>query len=302
MKRTKKTGFTLVELLVVIGIIAVLIAILLPSLNKAREQAKRIQCASNLRQLYTCMRIYASENKDACPIGYIQEKAFSYIMNWCNPNSSPAKPSQMGLLVAANVVKSPQTFYCPAEIFDTQYTYQPNPGGKTFPYSDNPWPFAVSYSGQTPNGGNPHTRLGFSARPIACWPWQSGPQGNNGDIRSPLFWLPSDGNGRLTLPHFFKLRDQAILSDTNFAKSMIIKRHKTGINVLYGNGSAHFVTMTKQTFDKAPWNVMDDNTAFDPNNNPVYLHDGLFENGQTPGNLLPPSQQTGLWIDLDKQG
>jgi prepilin-type N-terminal cleavage/methylation domain-containing protein len=58
-------GFTLVELLVVIAIIGMLVALLLPSLSRAREQAKTVACLSNLRQIGLVMETYAAENKNA---------------------------------------------------------------------------------------------------------------------------------------------------------------------------------------------------------------------------------------------
>src|SRR5512140_91937 len=67
MAHVRRFGFTLVELLVVIGIIALLISILLPSLARARQSAMLLSCQSNFKQVYNAVMFYANDNRGYMP-------------------------------------------------------------------------------------------------------------------------------------------------------------------------------------------------------------------------------------------
>ncbi len=86
MRNFPRRAFTLVELLVVIGIIALLISVLLPSLNKARQAGSLVDCQSRLRQMGQAMQIYVSQNRGLLPWGGV-----NHLESWTDdavPNSS----------------------------------------------------------------------------------------------------------------------------------------------------------------------------------------------------------------------
>jgi len=203
--RTRR-AFTLVELLVVIGIIAVLIAILLPSIARANAAAKRTACLSNLRQVHQMMLMYAMNNADQVPLGcrIVGGNPIKQFNSMIYSGTSKFYVL-FGLLYRAGFMREPRAFYCPAE----------NDPQSSFNTIANPWP-------PGPDGDpSKNAYCGYACRP-----------------EMPML---DDLSAAPQLPKLTKFRNKAILSDVTTVPQRVITRHVTGINVLYGNGSAKWV-------------------------------------------------------------
>lgn len=117
-KERKKHGFTLIELLVVIAIIAILAAILFPVFAKAREQARKTSCLSNMKQLGTGILMYVQDNDETMPLtnyGVNLTPQNKYTYEWQNS----VQP----------YLKNRQIFRCPSDVTPIMDALRPNDAG-----------------------------------------------------------------------------------------------------------------------------------------------------------------------------
>jgi prepilin-type N-terminal cleavage/methylation domain-containing protein/prepilin-type processing-associated H-X9-DG protein len=187
----RRRAFTLVELLVVVAIIALLIAILLPSLKKAREQSKQTVCLSNMRNMGTAVWMYTNENNDYFPLtrdhGGFQEGG------WINMLAPHAGNKLL--------------YRCPADKSDNWYHVSGNPRGRQNSFGSNI--YMTPEEVPPPGSPDPTPRFGFTKRGQVRFASETvylgeyrdtfGAQATSDHIHAER-WLPDPLTGLITEP------------------------------------------------------------------------------------------------------
>jgi prepilin-type N-terminal cleavage/methylation domain-containing protein/prepilin-type processing-associated H-X9-DG protein len=191
----RRPAFTLIELLVVIGIIVLLMALLLPAVQKVREAANKMLCASNLRQLGIAAHNYHIDFQKLPPgyYGPMRENGGTNV----DPATSPERGPWVGCLVALLPYVEQDNLY--QQLWKTQLNY-PNP---------------------MPEVLGPPISLKLRQERFGWWTALGNIQANSGQVRLKIFKCPSDTTDEATV--------EGVILTTHVANGFVIALHPEGI-------------------------------------------------------------------------
>jgi prepilin-type processing-associated H-X9-DG protein len=239
-----------VELLVVIGIIALLISILLPSLNRARETANRVKCAANLKAIGNSLLMYSNDNKGAYPRTMYSQGTYPLVPTWgtgatsSNPFSTGpapnARPENNDITAAIFLLLTTQditgdSFVCPSSSSDKwDFGGGSNTASNWSNWNSTDTTKHLSYSYQNPYGDTPAVNSGFRLNSNVGADFAVFADINPGTI------ISYDGLGGPSISD--NVIEPTQKSNASFQNKANSNNHdKAGQNVLFGDGHVDWV-------------------------------------------------------------
>jgi prepilin-type N-terminal cleavage/methylation domain-containing protein/prepilin-type processing-associated H-X9-DG protein len=235
--RDRLRGFTLVELLVVIGIIALLVSILLPSLSAAREQARTTKCMSNLRSIGQAMAAYAAENKGALVPCDVEDT-----INPPDPTNGYAiNESWATILVCMGYLKTPvgvmatvnggdHVLKCPSGILEDSMTGFSNiASGRPNSRLDMLGAMGAQHTSKTPEPG----------RIIYCWYGANGVADPVGAPYVPMWRAPTHNSKKIRQMSAVKDSSSIVVLFDGLATVHMITGNANRLNARHGTSLKH---------------------------------------------------------------
>ena len=256
MKRS--SAFTLIELLVVIAIIAILAALLLPALSNAKNQANRISCTNNLRQLGLGLAMYADNNNDKLPptlfnpekdVNSFPFQSYFLFYGMAGRPADVKNPYNLAYLYTSKLITTPKTFYDPGlrhpELILVRFEM------KYYQNDKYPWPKC--------DDKRDDVRGNYMYYPQSDRPPRTPPRPGEEE-----WTLVAEKSSEL-------VAQRSVVTDLIYTvrtRPHTTSRNPIGINALWGDTHVSFST-TKKAFDPKLWDPGDDAaSAQNPGDNP----------------------------------
>jgi prepilin-type N-terminal cleavage/methylation domain-containing protein/prepilin-type processing-associated H-X9-DG protein len=243
-----RRAFTLIELLVVIAIIAILASILFPVFARAREQARKAACQSNLKQIGLSIAMYVQDYDETYPMAYMAYSASN--PDWYGTTTASAA---YWYTVLQPYAKNKQLFICPTagdieqysggygwNICGTKYTGTSDGKGNGFGYN------AGSVQTETPTGG--FVKLS-EVQEAANTVIVADPP-SNGYTSNGRYFYPSSGGGRSYLPVLHGGKVGPFKGGT-----VTVSNYEGGSNYLFADGHVKYVTNGQAWSHNSMFNV-----------------------------------------------